>query len=381
MEKKRTISKNQSRQELPYEKSAKSDTDYDMLVFCHLRWGFVYQRPQHLISRLSKSLKVLFVEEPIRFSGAEEGGYELETINNNLHVLKPKAKDIAGISDILQKFLSGKQFPVGWFYSAAFSEILSDFKFERVIYDCMDELSLFRGASPELVRQEKFLLSEADIVFTGGKSLYEAKSKNHENVHCFPSSVEREHFSIALEDLPLPGDIKEIKRPIVGYFGVIDERIDLQLLNEVAILKPQVNFVMIGPLAKIGEEDLPREKNIHYLGMKAYKDLPHYIAAFDVAMMPFALNDATRFISPTKTLEYMAAQKPIISTAIKDVERDYSHCIKIIKDPEGFATAIDQMLNLESKEIEKDYQKILDNTSWDNTAAKMKQLIKSEVRG
>lgn len=381
MEKKRTISKNQSRQELPYEKSAKSDTDYDMLVFCHLRWGFVYQRPQHLISRLSKSLKVLFVEEPIPYTETEGGGFELETINKNLHVLKPKAKDIAGISDILKKFLSERQFQVGWFYSAAFSEILSDFKFGRVIYDCMDELSLFRGASPELVKQEKFLLSEADIVFTGGKSLYEAKSKNHENVHCFPSSVEREHFSIALEDLPLPEDIKEINRPIVGYFGVIDERIDLQLLHEVAVLRPQVNFVMIGPLAKIGEEDLPREKNIHYLGMKAYKDLPHYIAAFDVAMMPFALNDATRFISPTKTLEYMAAQKPIISTAIKDVERDYSHCIRIIKDPEGFATAIDQMLKLESTEIKKDYQKILDNTSWDNTAEKMKQLIKSEVRG
>lgn len=380
MEKKRTVSRNHSRRIIPNEESSTSEKDYEMLVFCHLRWGFVYQRPQHLISRLSKSLKVLFVEEPIPFAEGEEGKFELEVINTNLHVLKPKTRDISGISELLEKFLSKKHFAVGWFYSAAFSEVLSDFKFDKVIYDCMDELSLFRGANPELVKQEKFLLSEADIVFTGGKSLYEAKKANHQNVYCFPSSVEREHFSVAQKELPLPVDINSVRKPIVGYFGVIDERIDLQLLREVAALKPGFNFVMIGPLAKIGEDDLPRARNIHYLGMKSYKELPHYIAAFDIAMMPFALNDATKFISPTKTLEYMAAGKPIISTAIKDVVRDYSHCITIVGNPQEFSKAVDQMMSPEFSKIGKDYQEILDQTSWDSTANKMEQIIKREVR-
>lgn len=322
-------------------------------------------------------MKVLFVEEPIPYEQEDEGSFEMEIITANLHVLKPKAKNISGISEILKAYLPTRNLQVGWFYSAAFGEILSDFNFERVVYDCMDELSLFRGADPELVRQEKFLLSEADVVFTGGKSLFEAKSSNHSNVHCFPSSVERAHFSKAQDDIELPSDIKGIAKPIVGYFGVIDERINLGLLHRVALLKPEYNFVMVGPLAKIGEDDLPQEKNIHYLGMKPYKMLPHYIAAFDVAMMPFALNDSTKFISPTKTLEYMAAGKPIISTAIKDVERDYSHCIDIVETPEEFAGAADQLLSGNPEVLRKEYEKILDNTSWDITANKMNKLIKA----
>ncbi|WP_324719552.1 glycosyltransferase [Salinimicrobium sp. HB62] len=379
MERKRTVS-GKSSQRLEKDKSLTPVRDYEMLVFCHLRWGFVYQRPQHLISRLCKSYKVLFIEEPIAFAEENEGGYELEVINSNLHILKPRARNVAGISAILKKYLSRRKFSIGWFYSAAFSEVLGDFDFGRVIYDCMDELSLFRGANPELVRQEKFLLSEAEIVFTGGKSLYEAKSKVHFNVHCFPSSVERYHFAVALNELPLPQDMNNIKKPVVGYFGVIDERINLKLLQEVAKARPDISFVMIGPLAKIGEEDLPREKNIYYLGMKAYKDLPAYLAGFDVAMMPFALNDATRFISPTKTLEYMAAGKPIISTAIKDVERDYRHCISIVGNAEEFSGAIDRMLGEDGTKVLKSYKEILNHTSWDHTATQMEQLISTEVK-
>lgn len=356
--------------------------NYEMLVFCHLRWGFVYQRPQHLISRMSRDFKVLFVEEPVPFTEGEEGTFELEEISQNLHVLKPKTRNIRGIEKILENFLQKKHFEVGWFYSAAFGELLTNFKFETTVYDCMDELSLFKGADPQLMRQEKFLLSEADIVFTGGKSLYESKGREHDNVSCFQSSVEREHFSRAQDDdVPIPQDLRNVKKPIVGYFGVIDERLDLELLHEVALLKPNINFVMIGPLAKIGEEDLPREQNIHYLGMKSYKDLPEYLSVFDVAMMPFALNDATKYISPTKTLEYMAAGKPIISTPIKDVERDYSHCISLVRTSKEFSVAIDELLQTDQQELQKKYKEILDKTSWDTTAEKMKKIIRSTARG
>lgn len=361
--------------------SEKSGYDsYDMLVFCHLRWGFVYQRPQHLISRMAKKYKVLFVEEPVHFEEGEENSWELEKVNRNLHVLKPKASGIEGIAQVLHSFLSTRSFEVGWFYSAWFSPLIGEFRFDKVIYDCMDELSLFKGAAPELIHQEKFLLSEADIVFTGGKSLYESKRKTHPNVHCFQSSVEREHFEKAIDDIKVPEDIREIKRPVVGYFGVIDERIDLELLHKTALLRPELNFVMIGPLAKIGEEDLPRENNIHYLGMKSYKILPNYLKAFDIAMMPFALNDATKYISPTKTLEYMAAGIPIISTGIKDVVRDYSHCIPIVKTADEFSEEIDLILNNENSALDLEFERILKKTSWDNTAASMEQLLKTTAK-
>lgn len=345
---------------------------YNMVVFCHLRWGFVYQRPQHLISRMAKHYKVLFVEEPIAFENdEEENEYHLEIVTNNLHVLKPKVRNITDLKKVLYPLLKNCNLEVGWFYSASFSPLLAHFKFDKVVYDCMDELTLFKGAPQELITQEKFLLSEAHIVFTGGKSLFESKNKAHKNVHCFPSSVDRAHFKQALNDIEIPEDMKNIRKPVIGYFGVIDERISLSLLQETARLQPNMGFVMIGPLAKISEEDLPREENIYYLGMKSYKLLPNYLRGFDIAMMPFALNDATKFISPTKTLEYMAAGKPIVSTAIKDVVRDYSKCISIIGTAKEFAQTLEDLWRVYQPDNTAEYENILKNTSWDATASRM----------
>lgn len=345
---------------------------YDMVVFCHLRWDFVYQRPQHIISRLAQDNKILLIEEPWHREGE---GSRMQKISDNLHVLQPNVHSIEDIATILPQYIS-KTIATGWFYSAAFVPLLSYFDFGTTIYDCMDELSLFKGAPERLIEQEKYLVSNADIVFTGGKSLYESKAQLHGNVHCFPSSVDQAHFEKALNGIALPGDISSIPSPVVGYFGVIDERIDLELLRATALLKPDVSFVMIGPLAKIGEHDLPRLDNIYYLGMKDYKELPGYLKAFSIAMMPFALNDATKYISPTKTLEYMAAGKPIISTAIKDVVRDYSDVVKIVSTPEEFSIYIDQAITNSPDSIMKyDYNEILRNTSWDSTVSKMKQLL------
>lgn len=348
---------------------------YDLVVFCHLRWDFVYQRPQHIISRLSKKYSTLMVEEPIPFHEEEKFGYDLEEISPTLHILKPKVHSIAEISQVLEKLSVSKSALIGWFYSAAFSVLIPDFDFETIVYDCMDELSLFKGAPKELVEQEKYLMAKADIVFTGGRALYEAKNQSHYSVHSFPSSVDRAHFEKAKNDISIPEDIKNIDDPIVGYMGVIDERLDLGLLQSTAQKLPHVSFVMIGPLAKIGEEDLPREENIHFLGLKSYNELPNYLKAFDIAMMPFALNDATKYISPTKTLEYMAAGIPIVSTAVKDVVRFYENCIYIIANTDDFVTTIKKIINRNPDERETDFDSILSNTSWDATVEKMDNLI------
>ena len=342
---------------------------YDLIVFCHLRWDFVYQRPQHIISRLSKLYKILVVEEPIGYEDENSAPPEFREINPQLHILQPKINNIEDLGTYLKKLLKRKSYPIAWFYSASFVSVLDVFDFESVVYDCMDELSLFKGASKKLIEQENYLLSAADIVYTGGKSLYESKSQKHHNVYCFPSSVEVDHF--ANKEGLVPEDIAQIPAPIVGYYGVIDERIDLNLIKESAELLPDVSFVMIGPLCKIGEDDLPRANNIHYLGMKTYEELPRYLNVFDFAMMPFALNDSTKFISPTKTLEYMCAYKPIISTRIKDVERDYSDCINLIDNATDFVNAIKNP----KEDFEEMYGHILENTSWDKTAQKMNSLI------
>ncbi len=378
MEKKTKELKRNTRRKKTLLNKIKSAPEYNMVVFCHLRWGFVCQRPQHLISRMARYYKILFVEEPVPFENEdEENDYSLEIINDNLHVLKPKVRRIEDIKNILKPLLKKCELEIGWFYSPAFSPLITNFVFDTVIYDCMDELSLFKGASPQLITQEKFLMAEAHIVFTGGKSLYDSKRNCHSNVHCFASSVDRSHFEKAMGDIEVPEDIKNIKKPVVGYFGVIDERIDLELLRDTARLLPEVGFAMIGPLAKIREEELPREENIYYLGMKSYNELPNYLKAFDIAMMPFALNDATKFISPTKTLEYMAAGKPIISTAINDVVCEYSHCIPIIDTAEKFAEKIEYIWKIHQEDHSAVYNDILQNTSWDETAYQMLTILKT----
>jgi glycosyltransferase involved in cell wall biosynthesis len=361
-----------------YKISSASNNIYDIVVMCHLRWEFVYQRPQHIISRLSKDHKILFIEEPIK---KETKGHNLKILSQNLHILQPNTDSIAEIGGILSDFLRNTRVPIGWFYSASFIPLLEQLELDHIIYDCMDELSMFKGAPQHLIEQEKYLLAHTDVVFTGGKSLYESKKQIHDTVFCFPSSVDEDHFATARNGVALPADIANIPHPIAGYYGVVDERIDLDLLEKTASKNPDVSFVMIGPVVKIQEDELPQASNIHYLGMKPYKVLPNYLKAFDIAMMPFALNDATKFISPTKTLEYMAAGKPIISTKIKDVERDYSHCIKLISDSDDFTTQLQHLLSNEKDENQVgNYKDVLEKTSWSNTVKGMADIIQKVTK-
>jgi len=355
---------------------------YDMIVFCHLRWDFVYQRPQQIMHRMSDKYKILFVEEPIAFEEGDERTAVITEINPNLFILKPKVSSIADLKYVLPIYVANTSVKCGWFYSSAFVSVLKDIDFETVIYDCMDELTMFKGASELLKSQETYLLSEADIVFTGGKSLYEAKKQTHDNVYCFPSSVDRNHFASALNGIALPHDLPTSGNPMVGYYGVIDERIDLDLLKEAAEKMPQVEFIMVGPLAKIDESNLPRAANIHYPGMKSYMELPRYLKGFDIAIMPFALNDATKFISPTKTLEYIAANKPIVSTAVYDVVRDYKDAVWVITNADECCEAIQNILHqseLAKEKRRQQYEVILNNTSWEKTVNSMQEIIKNKT--
>lgn len=363
-------------------------TERDIVVFSHLRWDFVTQRPQHIMERLGKNQRVFFVEEPIASTAEDYGTVKKTVINSNLIVVQPRMafEDYEKLLIPQLKKMVGakKKAPILWFYSAAFVKLSDSLRSSLIVYDCMDELTAFKGASPLLIEQEKQLLQIADLVFTGGKSLYEAKTKRHPSVHCFPSSVDKKHFEKALfNSTKKPKELSHLKNPIAGFYGVIDERMDLNLMRETAELLPQINFVYIGPVVKIDAADLPQAPNIHYLGQRSYGELPAYLKAFDVAFMPFALNEATEFISPTKTLEFMAAHKPIISTAIYDVKRDYFREVSIVNSSQAAARAIKTYLT----EDEADRQSrealqaaVIKRTSWDVTVEKMSLLMEGALQ-
>jgi glycosyltransferase involved in cell wall biosynthesis len=244
-----------------------------------------------------------------------------------------------------------------------------------VVYDCMDELTAFKNAPRQLVQRENALFKMADLVFTGGRSIYNAKRSRHPDVHCFPSSVDATHFRKATQDHPLQA---ALPRPRLGYCGVIDERINLPLIDAVAKARPEWQLVMVGPTAKIDPRDLPRRANIHWLGQQSYDDLPAFISGWDVCLLPFALNDATRYISPTKTLEYMACGRPSVSTSIRDVVEPYGHVVNIADTPEGFVIDCEAILERtreEQAEHARALAQIVARTSWDSTAHAMAELI------
>lgn len=331
-----------------------------LVCFSHLRWDFVWQRPQQLMSRFARDRRVYFIEEPVFRDDAgepSEAGSLERREEDGIVVGQPVCREPllhegwrleAMYARLLAELIRDQQLTdyTAWFYSPMFLPSIKRISPSLVVYDAMDELSLFRKAPPVLLSRERDLLQLADVVFTGGVSLGKAKAALHRNVHAFPSGVEIEHYRQALEPhTRVPADIETTPSPRIGFFGVIDERLDLELLAAAARKRPQWSFLMIGPVSKIATTELPQVANIFYLGQKQYRELPGYVKAFDVCMMPFALNDATKFISPTKTLEYMAAHKPIVSTAVADVVGSYHGAVRIAHDPDGFVAAIEEALS------------------------------------
>jgi UDP-galactopyranose mutase len=327
----------------------------DLLCLSHLRWGFVYQRPNHLMSRWAREHRVFFVEEPM--FDARTPRITLQEVEPNLQVVVPHLP--GGLTPreterSLRLLVDGLvtdarvRDPILWMYTPMALGFSRHLRRSVTVYDCMDELTGFRGAPPILREREQELFRVADVVFTGGHSLYEAKRALHHNVHAFPSSVDADHFASARTARPEddPADQRAIPHPRLGFFGVVDERMDIDLLRAIAEHRPRHHFVVLGPIAKIDPAHLPQLPNLHFLGPKRYEELPAYVAGWDVAIMPFALNEATRYISPTKTLEYLAAGKPVVSTPIHDVVRPYGEqgLVRIARDADEFVRSTDAAL-------------------------------------
>jgi UDP-galactopyranose mutase len=324
-----------------------------LVAFSHLRWGFVWQRPQHLLTRFAREMPVVVVEEPeYHLQGADvrvrhDHGVTVVT------PLLPWTDERHGFGDhvnrrisrLVEPFVRPGTNPILWYYTPmALGAEPATVRPRLTVYDAMDDLASFRAAPPELRRREARLLSTVDLVFAGGPTLYSQRRDMHPSVHCFPSGVEAAHFASRTKASP-PEGLADQGRPILGYYGVIDERLDLDLLAEVADLRPDWTIALIGPVAKIDEDTIPVRDNIVRFGQQAYDDLPAFLACFDVALMPFARNEATRAISPTKTLEYLAGGKPVVSTPITDVMALYGDAVEIASTGEEFVAAAESVLN------------------------------------
>jgi glycosyltransferase involved in cell wall biosynthesis len=355
-----------------------------VVCFSHLRWDFVYQRPQHLLSRAAIKRTVIFFEEPKREAGAKphlsvrEDKSGVFVATPVLPVL-PQEDDTEHQRKMVDLLFAGlkEEDTILWYYTPMALGFTRQLQSRVCIYDNMDELSAFKGASPSLLSLENELLERADLVFTGGESLYRAKRHRHQNIHPFPSSIDADHFRKARKVRSDPLDQRDLPRPRFGFFGVIDERLDIALLADLADLRPDWQFVMIGPVVKISPESLPRRPNIAWLGMKAYQDLPAYLSTWDGGIMPFAQNEATRFISPTKTPEFLAAGVPVISTPIQDVVDPYGEAglVEIASAARDFIQSAERILQMSRTEWVRRVDRHLQGCSWDLTWAKMERLI------
>jgi glycosyltransferase involved in cell wall biosynthesis len=360
-----------------------------ILVHCHLRWDFVWQRPQQILSRLAAHHAILVLEEPV----ADDGPARLEVSEPAKNIVRvvphlPGAESmpvesrcetvLALLTDALrvEPALQGRfKSVVQWFYSPLTAPFFLDrLPSVGIVYDCMDELANFRFAASDIAKREQLLLSRADVVFTGGYSLYESKSKQNPNTHFFGCGVDVSHFGKArLETTRVPPEVAQLPRPILGYFGVIDERLDYSLVAHLADTFSEASVVMVGPVAKVDPATLPKRANIHWLGQRAYGDLPALVKAFDVCLMPFALNEATQYINPTKTLEYMAAAKPIVSTAVPDVIRNFTPVVQVAHSEHEFAEAVAKALEEPDEQLIDEGLACSADASWEAIVAAMRK--------
>ena len=358
----------------------------DIVCFSHLRWRSVYQRPHHLMSRAARNGRVYWVEEP---EIGESPGISIEHVSHELSIVVPRSADgppdsgADTIARLLGEVLAAEHVdvPILWYYNPIALRWTHDIDALAVVYDCMDELTGFANAARMLPILETKLLTRADVVFAGGPSLFEAKRDLARSVHLFPSSVDADHFRAARAGGREPIAQAHLPRPRLGYAGVIDERMDLSLVRDVAEARPDWQIVLLGPVVKIDDNRLPHGDNIHYLGQQPYESLPAFMAGWDAGILPFAHNEATRFISPTKVPEYLAAGLPVVSTSIRDVVRPYAglRLASIGDGPEAFIAAAEQAMADDRDARLTAADRVLARTSWDRTWREMSSLVDAVV--
>jgi len=335
----------------------------------HLRWDGVWQRPHHLLTRLAQRQPVIVVEEPY---GAAEDRDEIRRFGD-LTLIRPlrrrgwSAPLIDAQALATARELAGSRACGAWLYTPMMSELIDVFNAAPVVYDVMDDLANFDFAPPGMRERERDLLERADVVFAGGRTLYEHRREHGSKVHLHPSGVELDRFAADVGPHPLAA---MLRAPVMAYVGVIDERLDYALIAALADAFPQGHVILAGPIVKVDPALLPQRANVHYTGRLPYNALPSLLAGVDVALMPFAINRATASISPTKTLEYFAARCPVVSTPIADVVADYGDIVYVAAGPDAFIAAVHEARNAPRERIERGFAAAASRT-WDAVFSRM----------
>lgn len=365
-----------------------------MVVHCHLRWDGVWQRPQQILSRMARERRICFIEEPIFLAPGEEPWLRTRE-EGGVTVAQPhvpaQEEHLPRVSAANQEIIRGLVGPwleangwtggVRWHYAPMATYMRDLTRDHTVVYDCMDELSAFRGAPPELVERERDLMAEADVMFTGGLSMYLNKRQHHANCHRFDSGVDVDHFQRATRaETPVPEDAQGLPGPVIGYYGVIDERMDYGAIRALSAAFPDGTILLVGPVTKVDPAELPQAPNIRYTGQRTYNDLPGYLKAFDVALVPFADNEATRYLSPTKTLEYFAGLKPVVSSPVKDVVENYADIVRLARTPEEYVAAVRAALAEDNQDRARRGLEKANEKTWDAIVQQMTALVDDAER-
>jgi len=372
-----------------------------LIVFSHIRWNCIYQRPQNLMSRLAYHYRVLFIEEPIyEQTVSRYPTLEYSCQGPNIEVLTPRTgvptagfnqQQASILAPLLEEYLLAnciEDYAI-WFYTPMAYSFIDYLQPKAVIYDCTEIDSERDEDSMEWREMEEALVDHADTIFTSGPSLYDSKRDIHPNVHCLPNAVDMVHFSPErlLQTSHSSTDVAQLQEkigfPRLGFFGVIDERIDFDLLAKVAEARPDWNIVMLGPIKNVNESELPKYPNIHWLGMHSYERLPYFLATWDVCFLPYIVNDLTGFINPCQTLEYMAAEKPVVSTAIPDIAAMYEDVAHFVHTPKQFIEQCETLLShtaVERSALVSGMLTAVWRMSWDNAVESVRRELDQHLR-
>ena len=362
---------------------------YPIIVHSHLGWDWVWQRPQQFLSRFSQRHQILFVEGPLPSEEVAVPTPEMREVPEfpNITLLRMKMPasrwdDGAWVDKerrkLVQEVLAGPlglrfRDPIQWFYDPMAVTAFAGHMDERaIVFDCMDQLSQFKGSPKELIRRERELLAIADVVFAGGPKIGRDKIKYNGNTHSYGCGVDIKHFGKArLKSTKIPADVADLPGPVFGFFGVVDERMDYELVAALADAYPQGSVVIIGPMTKIDPAAVPQRPNLHWLGGRDYQQLPSYVKKFDVCLMPFAINEATEYINPTKALEYMATERPIVSTPVEDVVLQFTGVVKISQTSEEFIRLCGEAVSAPDQAAIKRGKMLSERNSWESIVAAM----------
>lgn len=363
-----------------------------LLVLSPSRWDFMFRRTQQLMSRLAGRWQVLFVEEPRRSRNA--AWLDEQAQGEHLSVLVPHLP--ANLSPHLPPSLDAThdeprrmlaaylrqrdlRVDVAWVSSPASLPLLDSLDARCVVYDCHAS-----STAPRLRREQALLLERSTLVFANGPSLYESLREQHPRVMCLPDAVAAAHFA---PDAQRPHSVqamhagslqRHLSAPRLGWFGVIDRRLDLDLLAQIADAHPQWSLVMVGPVVGLDASRLPQRANIHWLGVQPYSVLPHLLEGWDLCLLPFVIGAATRQLCPAQALEYMAGGKPVLCTPLHDVAWMFSDSVAIAERGPPFIAACEALLaESPAQRAQRALQMMatVSASSWDRSAQAVHEML------